>query len=244
MSFKCTILGGKNHLLPGRNYPTSSSANIGLELSLGGPSYDLKIFKKWSNVCRNMTLYMTLFEKVYKVQFIEFLLPHDYNKIWNISLNCPVENSSLSTAFFSAAKNFSRPHNLSHSIVVIEKTWRELCFHVCSWLFRENPFQVNDSICILKLNKAPRETEVHVDPGTLALGCNSDLLCVQVNLIAICSSGIFRSIPTQVRAIGQHVLLWWQFGHLQGIARWSLLFVAIFQQNNSLQHQATFPISW
>ena len=145
-----------------------------------------------------MTLYMTLFEKVYKVQFIEFLLQHDYNRIWNISLNCPVENSSPSTAVFSAAKNFSRPHNLSHSIVVIEKTWRELCFHVCSWLCRENPFQVNDSICILKLNKDPRETEVHVDPGTLALCCNSYPLCVQLNLIAICSSGILRSIPTQV----------------------------------------------
>ena len=191
-----------------------------------------------------MTLYMTLFEKVYKVQFIEFLLQHDYNRIWNISLNCPVENSSPSTAVFSKAKNFSRPHNLSHSIVVIEKTWRELCFHVCSWLCRDNPFQVNDSICILKFNKDPRETEVHVDPGTLALCCNSYPLCVQLNLIAICSSGIFRSIPTQVRAIGQHVLLWWQFGHLQGIARWSLRFVALSQQNNSLQHQATFPISW
>ena len=90
----------------------------------------------WPNVCRNMTLYMTLFEKVYKVQFIEFLLQHDYIRIWNISLNCSVENSFPSTAVFSAAKNFSRPHNLSQSIVVIEKTWRELCFHVCSWLCR------------------------------------------------------------------------------------------------------------
>ena len=149
---------------------------------------------------------------------------------WNISLNCPVEKSSPSTAVFSAAKNFSQPHSLSHSIVVIGKTWRELCLHVCSWLCREDPFQVNDSIGILKLIKNPRETEVHVDPGTLALCCKSYPLCVQLNLIAICGSGIFRSIPTQVRAIGQHVLLWWQFGQLQGIARWSLLFGQFFSK--------------